>query len=126
MTCWSSASRPKVPLPLISGRLAPGDGIRYWPLRCVLRMLSATGWISCAVSCRKRSAAGSAKNCGDQASLLVGRKRAQRVHEILRERARSSCAPLRSHSFATCAMLSAVRTSVRPIGRPVRAVAFVA
>ncbi len=62
----------------------------------------------------------------DESGLLFGRERAQRVHEVLREARDRPATPVRIHSFATAAIVSGVRTSVSPVGRPVAAFALVA
>ena len=126
ITCCCRYSRPKVPLPLSSGWSPVGDGIRRRPSRFVLRMFSATGWMSAGVSSRNVSARRVGEELRDEPGLLVGRERPQRVHEVLRRSAGCPAAPVRSHSLATPAIVSAVRTSVSPVGRPVAAVALVA
>ena len=72
------------------------------------------------------SRAGSAKNLRDEAGLLLGGERAQRVHEVLREPRvvlRAGPDPLVGDARQSS---SALRMSVSPVGRPVAALALVA
>src|SRR6185295_2999144 len=124
-TCVSDRSAPKVPLPGMSGSESLADGNKNLPLRLTFRMLIATGLISVGVRRRSWSVFTFSKNLFSSDEICSAgnnRMEASRVAANFE----LSRAPDCIHLFATSAIDSRVRVSLRPSGTPVVAMALLA